>query len=117
MLFYTIKEERHLILSILENIKMDNSRRFSKELLSLLDESPNLDYLSFDLKKVSFLDSSGIGVILRTAVKAKARQIKVNVFNLNHSILSILKLSGVHNILNIYEDEEFYNEFSEFRRK
>ncbi len=117
MLFSTIKGKRHLVLTILENIKMDNSRQFSKELLSLFNETPEFDFLSFDLKKVSFLDSSGIGVILRAAVRAKSHKIKVNILNLNRSILSILKLSGVHNMLNIYENDEFYHEFSEFKKE
>lgn len=115
MLFSDKKFEKHLLISISENINMHNSRIFSNNLSKILKENADVDFLSLDMKNVDFLDSSGIGVILRTAVRAKSQKITTNLFNLNHSILSILKLSGIQKMLNIYEGEEFFNTFSEIR--
>lgn len=58
--------------------------------------------LLFDLEKVTFIDSSGLGVILGRYRKAKEREGSVAISNANPRILKILELSGITRLIPVY---------------
>ena len=52
----------------------------------------------FDLKDVSFMDSSGIGVILGRCKKLMDRGGGMNVVNAQRSVEKVLRMSGVYKL-------------------
>ncbi|MDD2359015.1 MAG: anti-sigma factor antagonist [Syntrophaceticus schinkii] len=56
----------------------------------------------FDLEKVTFIDSSGLGVILGRYRKAKENRGKVAISNANPRITKILELSGIMRLIPVY---------------
>lgn len=56
----------------------------------------------FDLEKVTFIDSSGLGVILGRYRKAKENDGRVAISNADSKITKILNLSGVTRLIPVY---------------
>ncbi|MBP3371140.1 MAG: anti-sigma factor antagonist [Clostridia bacterium] len=67
---------------------------------------PSIKKLVFDLKDVTFMDSSGIGVILARAAAMKRRKGgRTVIVNAQGQIERVLRLSGVYTLVE-REDEE-----------
>jgi len=56
----------------------------------------------FDLEKVAFIDSSGLGVILGRYRKAKENGGRMAISNANPRITKILELSGITRLIPVY---------------
>lgn len=94
---------------------MDNSKDFYKEFEAILHKNSELKVVSFDFHKVNFMDSSGIGSLIRAATYIKNFQCSVTVFNLNKSLYSVFRLSGLDNIIAIYGYNEFIEKYPELK--
>ena len=68
-------------------------------------ETGNIEHAVFNLKRLDFMDSSGIGIILGRYNLLKERGGSVFVIGLNPTISNVFKLSGLTKILNVVEDE------------
>ena len=60
--------------------------------------------LVFDFKNVSFMDSSGIGIIIGRHKKITAKNGQVFLINLNKTIKKVIELSGISKIVKIHSD-------------
>lgn len=60
--------------------------------------------LVFDFKNVSFMDSSGIGIIIGRHKKISAKNGQVFLVNLNNTIRKVIELSGIGKIVKIHSD-------------
>lgn len=67
----------------------------------ILDE--NVGNVVFDFERTSFMDSSGIGIIVGRYKKISCFGGKVFAINANNRINRILSLSGLHNIIEIMD--------------
>lgn len=63
----------------------------------------NIKHIIFDFKNVSFMDSSGIGVIMGRYKKVIFTGGKVAVTSVNNSVDRIFTLSGLYKIIEKYE--------------
>jgi stage II sporulation protein AA (anti-sigma F factor antagonist) len=116
MLIISEKVKSHLLIHITEDILMDNSRDFFLEFESIFNyDKSGLEFMTVDFSEVRFLDSSGIGSIIKCTNKAKESGIKVFVINLNKTLLSVFRLSGLDHILISMEIRDFNQEFPEFK--
>jgi len=105
----------HLIIKILTDVMMDNSKDFYKEFEKIIFQQNDLRVVSFDFHKVNFMDSSGIGSLIRAASYVKNLHSSVTVFNLNKSLYSVFRLSGLDNIIAIYTYDEFIEIYPELK--
>lgn len=62
--------------------------------------------LIFDMSNLSFMDSSGIGVLVGRLKHINNLNGKTAIVSLNKSIKKLLTLSGILNIVDIYENVE-----------
>ena len=60
--------------------------------------------LVFDFKNVSFMDSSGIGIIIGRHKKILAENGQVFLVNLNGTIKKVIELSGINKIVKVHSD-------------
>lgn len=104
----------HLMVSVLKDILMDNSRDFYLELQELIEDT-SIDKISLNLSEVRYMDSSGIGSVIRVASAIKPTGRIISVFSLSKALNSVFKLSGLQNILVIYTKEEFIDIYPEFK--
>lgn len=58
--------------------------------------------VAFDFSKVTFMDSSGIGLILGRYKTVSALGGRIILFGMNREILKLMKMSGVDKIVQIF---------------
>ena len=75
-----------------------SARNFAEQLDALLLEK-EIKILELDLKKLAFMDSSGIGVILGRYKKISARGGRMRVVNENKAINKIFQISGLYQLI------------------
>lgn len=68
-------------------------------------ERNHVKYVIFDFGETSFMDSSGIGVMMGRYRKLSLTGGEVWAANLNNRMKKILKMSGAAKIIRIYEEE------------
>ena len=70
-----------------------------KRELELLLQDPSVKTLILDMKDMTFMDSSGIGVILGRYREIKSRGGTVEVRNMNPQVKKVFMLSGMNQII------------------
>ena len=65
-----------------------------------------IDYIIFDFQYVSFMDSSGIGVIIGRYKKIVNHGGRISVINMNNRLKKVFNLSGMNKIISIYDSFE-----------
>lgn len=62
-------------------------------------EQNNILHLVFDFSKVTFMDSSGIGIVLGRYRKLNEKGGKVTIRNCNHIVKKIMEMSGIFQLM------------------
>lgn len=95
----TLKMEGQALLATLTGeLDLHSSPEFKEKVSTLFNSHPQLKYLIINVKGVSFIDSSGLGVILGRYKELKDRGGKLFFVQANPQIRRILKLSGFQKI-------------------
>ena len=66
----------------------------------------NIKILVMNFKDVTFMDSSGIGVVIGRFKKLQGRNGNVCIVEVNNRVDKVFKLSGLYKIINSYENLE-----------
>ena len=66
----------------------------------------NLNKIILDMKHITFMDSSGIGIIIKTFKNVKSDKGQLFIVNCNSSVQNVLKLTKLDHILQIYDSVE-----------
>ena len=72
--------------------------KYKKEISELIETNKNKDMV-FDFKEVTFIDSSGIGLILGRYNQLKSHKKKLYVNETNNQIKKLFKISGIYTII------------------
>ena len=78
-----------------EEVRVKIDDRISRE---------NIRKLVLDFSGVTFMDSSGIGVIIGRYKKISMRSGEVNIISVSKSIKRVFELSGIFKIIKYYEN-------------
>lgn len=70
----------------------------------------NVKYLVMDFSQVSFMDSSGIGMVMGRYQNMKRLDGEVCIVGLTRSVKRILDMSGLTGIIPVYENQEAFLE-------
>lgn len=81
------------------------SNKYKKEIGALIDQCNTKDVV-FDFQEVTFIDSSGIGLILGRYNQLKKYQRKLFVTKTNNQIKKLFKISGIYTIINDLLEEK-----------
>lgn len=74
--------------------------------ISDLIEKYDINNIIFNLRELSFMDSTGIGLIIGRYNQIRNKQGKIILCEVNNQIEKIINLSGLLKIVNLYESEE-----------
>ena len=66
----------------------------------------NVSNLILNLEKVTFIDSSGLGVIIGRYKKIAAKQGKMYIVGASPSIQKILTFSGINKLISLHKSEQ-----------
>ena len=72
--------------------------KYRKEISDLINQNSNKDVV-FDFKEVTFIDSSGIGLILGRYNQLKDYNKKLYINQTNTQIKKLFKISGIYTII------------------
>ena len=98
------KKEKKLILKIEEEIDHHNSEKIRKR-ADYEIEIHIPKKVVFDLEDVSFMDSSGIGMLIGRYKLASMLGGKTNIINVKPAVKKVLEMSGVLKLISIEENE------------
>lgn len=87
-----------LVATLQGELDLHKSPAFKREIAALFDQYPEIRYLVMDVEKMTFIDSSGLGVILGRFKELQARDGKLFFVRVNPRIKRILQLSGFEKI-------------------
>lgn len=98
-----LKENRTLILKIDGEIDHHSCEQIKREAdYEIQKKAPKK--LIFDLKKVNFMDSSGIGLIIGRYKYLLRIGGETEIINVNKEVKRILDMSGIFKIIPIFEE-------------
>ena len=97
------------VVRITEDLKMENAREFYEDFLAI--HEPGVENVYLDFREVRFVDSSGIGILLKCEKDLKDKGANITVFGLGKSLLSVFKLAGLLPVLPHLDDEQVNQRF------
>ncbi|NLI59831.1 MAG: anti-sigma F factor antagonist [Clostridiales bacterium] len=97
------KRQDVLVVSLkgeLDHHTADRVRRYIDHRL----ENPTIKNIVMDIKNLTFMDSSGIGVLIGRYKIISKRGGKLGIINVNSHIDRIFQVSGIYRIIKNYDD-------------
>lgn len=102
------------MLTIQKDILMDNSRDFYLEFEASVEDA-TIQEISLNFGEIRYVDSSGIGSLIKLTTICRNKGRNMNVFNLNKALSSVFKLAGLHNVIVVLKKEEFLEKYPGFK--
>jgi anti-sigma B factor antagonist len=99
----TRKFEKATILDLAGKVDIHNTPRFREMLLGTLKLEP---MVLVNFEHVQYIDSSGIAVLLEGYRQSKSQNKRVILFHLGQMVRSVLELTRLTSVFEIYETEE-----------
>jgi len=94
----------HKIIDVSGEVDLYNVSELKKALFSITDGQ--FKSVIVDMKKVNYMDSSGIGALVAGMKKMKAHNGKFALMNIHDDVLNILKLATLDKFFTIYDTED-----------
>ncbi len=74
------------------------------QLKSHIEQSLESQSIVIDLEQVDFLDSSGLGILVRIARKKKVSGAVLRLANLNERVKKVFELTNAYTLFDIFDD-------------
>lgn len=107
------REDKHYLLRVAGDVLMENSKDFYNGVKDMFEGKTG--HLSLDFSRVQFIDSSGIGALIKLTSELKRENCVVNVIGLNKNLTAVFQLSGISTIIRIRTQNDFCIEYPEFQ--
>lgn len=104
------KSEDRILIKVHGDILMENSKDFYNGVREKMQDM-ELKFLCFDFSKVQFMDSSGIGSLIKLTSDLRKTGCQVFMYNLNKNLKAVFQLSGISGIIKIRTPQEFIEDF------
>ena len=99
------KEDGKLIVFMMGELDHHSAEEVRSKIDDRLDRE-SITKLILDFKDVSFMDSSGIGVVIGRYKKIAINKGNICIANVNSSVKRVFDLSGMFKIIKVYENLE-----------
>lgn len=97
----TVNQDNHrTVITVDGEIDLSTSGQLDDAVVESLGQQTS--HLTLDLSKVTFLDSSGLGVIVKALKRAKEAGTAFDVVASNDRVLKVFKLTGLDAVVEIY---------------
>ena len=97
--------EQTLVIHLQKELDHHNCRNLKSDTDLLLDEN-YINRIVFDFTHTSFMDSSGIGVLLSRYKQMAASRGKVAYYGAGAQVRRILEMGGMNRLIQGYDDRE-----------
>ena len=86
-----------------ENLDAGNVKKFQENIQPAIDTS---QCVVVDMRRLEFVDSSGLGSLLSTLRKVNTKQGQLKLFGMSKPVQALFELVRMHRIFAIYESRE-----------
>jgi len=102
---FTITEIKKIhVMRMSDNVTFSNARAFRDCIESLINDEPI--GVVIDLKKVNFINSTGIGVLAMAHNKLQSSDKRLVLLNVRPEVIRVLKIIGFDSLIFMTDDEE-----------
>lgn len=105
----TIQREKVTILKISGDIVMESGPEFLGDLNDAINQRPG--DIALNLADVNFIDSSGVGTLIKGYQRVRNLGSEMYIFGLNDVLKKVFVLTQVNTFLIILSEEEFNKKF------
>ncbi|MBL4938106.1 anti-sigma F factor antagonist [Clostridium sp. YIM B02515] len=99
------KEDEKLVVYMMGELDHHSAEEVRSKIDDRLDRE-NINKLVMDFTNVTFMDSSGIGVVIGRFKKISLKKGDVCITNVNNSVKRVFDLSGMFKIIKLYDNVE-----------
>jgi stage II sporulation protein AA (anti-sigma F factor antagonist) len=99
------KQNENLIVYMMGELDHHSAEEVRNKIDDRLDRE-SVNKLIMDFTNVTFMDSSGIGVVIGRFKKISLKKGTVCITNVNNSVKRVFDLSGMFKIINLYDSIE-----------
>ncbi|TGL37754.1 STAS domain-containing protein [Leptospira perdikensis] len=104
MFQHEIKRENEKALVLLEgSLSLRDTPKLKADIKTLID-TPEVEELVLDFKNLSYLDSSGVGILLHTYSWTKEKNKQVRIINLSDEVRTIFTVANLLDIFQLREE-------------
>ncbi|GAB6169615.1 anti-sigma F factor antagonist [Clostridium carnis] len=96
------KNEEKLIISLMGELDHHSAEEVRVKIDDRIDRD-NIRKVILNFNGVTFMDSSGIGVVIGRYKKMKNRDGKICVAEINRTVNKVFEISGMYKIITIYD--------------
>jgi len=100
MLLTVNEDGSHTVVAVSGEIDLSTSGELETAVVSALQNETG--HLTLDFSEVSFLDSSGLGVVVKALKRAKEANTIFDVVSANERVLKVFNLTGLDTLITIY---------------
>lgn len=94
------RTEHRFCVSVAGEVDLATAPELDTVLLAAIVNQPQ--EIVIDLTDVSFLDSTGLGVIVRALKRTRERGTSLNIIASNERVLKVFAITGLDSVLSIY---------------
>jgi stage II sporulation protein AA (anti-sigma F factor antagonist) len=99
------KEDDKLVVYMMGELDHHSAEEVRSKIDDRLDRE-NINKLVMDFTNVTFMDSSGIGVVIGRFKKISLKKGDLCITNVNNSVKRVFDLSGMFKIIKLYDNVE-----------
>ena len=99
-----LRQEGTIVVRIVGEVDLASAPDLREALIELIDGQGNL-FVQLDLEHLSFIDSTGIGVLVRALRSVRQKGGDLTLINCRPSTLRILEIAGLTGIFGVAADE------------
>ncbi len=110
MLKKILNTNHYVYFIVQENIKMENAPILYEEFVK--ENNYFGKKIFFDFSKITFVDSSGIGVLIRCSEYLKDRSSHLVIVGINKSMQTVFRLAGLNQIFDIIDIKDLTQYFT-----
>jgi len=100
MLLTVNEDSGHCVIAVSGEIDLSTSGELDSAVVAALQNET--EHLTLDFSEVSFLDSSGLGVVVKALKRAKEANTLFDLVSANERVLKVFSLTGLDTLISIY---------------
>lgn len=96
------QNNQHTVLSVVGEVDLSTSPQLDGAIIDAVDQG--IVHLTIDFTEVTFLDSSGLSVIVKGLKRTREVNATFDVVTANERVLKVFSITGLDSVVTIYPD-------------
>ena len=93
-------QDERIVVHVAGEVDLANAPELDQQLASVMSETPS--QLIVDLTDVTFMDSTGLGVLVRALKRSRELEIRLDLIVTNERVLKVIGITGLDTVLPIH---------------